>query len=211
LQCRSACICGWVSGHRHRHSLHTCRIYRQRSTCRASSLGAENRSDGSRRSPSRNASNANAMPDAVMLPAPPANKPRHIRSIVNRHAEQQDTPQLPGPQTQAPEVAPMSQQPQTVAGLRTEVRTQQLDVPPAHPALLPDLSPGAVARSCQGRAALSLPDKQGQPVARRERTAEDVQAELNHHLFTEANDVSYARRRDPPKLARRGDGTLWSR
>jgi hypothetical protein len=127
---------------------------------------------------------------------------------VDRHAEQ-ESPQSPVPQTQPTGTDPTNPlQPQTAASL-DEVLSQQLDESPARPAFVPDLSPSAAARSCQSEAALSVQEKTDLPVPRRERTVEDAQAELNHHLFNVANDVSYAHRRDPPKLARRGDGNLW--
>jgi hypothetical protein len=53
-----------------------------------------------------------------------------------------------------------------------------------------------------------MSNQPGQPAARPEHTVLDAQATLNRHLSTAANEMSYARRRDPPKLRQR-DGSLW--
>jgi hypothetical protein len=83
--------------------------------------------------------------------------------------------------------------------------TAPLERVPVPPGVAPDLSPSAAAKSWQSQTSASTPNT----VAIPPRTVATAQAELNHDLSTVANELSYARRREPPRLTRRPDGNLW--
>jgi hypothetical protein len=152
----------------------------------------------------------NATPEATRLPAasarPRVKRPERERSEVAPRAER-DLPRVlaaEAQQSQA-ELVPA----QSLAVAETNLPAEHPEESPARPSIAPNLSPSAVAMSWEGKCVSSIAHEQKQPTARPERTATDAQAQLNDHLYTVANDIAYARRRDPPKLARRGDGNLW--
>jgi hypothetical protein len=71
-----------------------------------------------------------------------------------------------------------------------------------------DLSPSAVARSCDADVC-AVPSAMRGRVDSPKPIQDGIQAQLDRHLSVAANWLPHGRRREPPKLRRRSDGTFW--